>query len=246
MSEFDCREYKNRRVPLDAHGNWHRLQEMVAPPNGEIPVKLKRAPNAFLNLDTAQDWLSHHKKLKEKWIVNEEDLNNDGITDVVVRDKRTREPIIINGWTHARDDFPYRRDYYHLSPAEREGTTYGQWTRDQHFKSKRDEDTARIYHYNPTSNTALAKMDQYRNEKYTMPVALKKRDSGFKVFTEVFSHRLEELFNDILFRVFGKIKIGIGGISHDKFLELYKLHTVRIRVTEKLFPKNQIYMNFHI
>ena len=134
MSNFDVTKYytpstykqfKNREIPLDNRGHWSRLQEMVASPKGEIPVKLKRAPAAFMNVGSAKNWIQHHKKIMDKRRVAEEDINQDGLYEVVVHDRKTGKPIIINGWTLARDDYPYRKEYYGLEPKQREGTTYG-------------------------------------------------------------------------------------------------------------------------
>ena len=66
--------FKPLRESKNAH--WERLQEIVAPPKGEIPVKLKRAHNAFLNKRNAGAWiLKHHKN----WHLTNQDINGDGV-----------------------------------------------------------------------------------------------------------------------------------------------------------------------
>ena len=45
-----------------------------------------------------------------------EDLNDDDVMDIVVRDyDNNNEPIIIDGLTLSRDDFPYCRQYYQVA-----------------------------------------------------------------------------------------------------------------------------------
>ena len=75
-------------------------------------------------------------------------------------------------------------------------------------------------------------MKWYRDDNYVMPSLLKTRDSGFKVFVDVFGPSLCILYNNMLLAVFGKLKIGTGGVSSDKFMELYTHQTVRIRDME--------------
>ena len=221
------------------------LQNMVAPPKGRIPLKLKKAPNAFLNATTAKEWLDQHKKLKDKWEVEDEDLYQDGRHEVVVRDKKTHAPVIINGWTLARDDYPYRQQYYSLDSTQREGKSYGHWARDRYIASTCDPKTPWLYNYGPASDAALAEMQLYRDQNYIAPISLKKRDSGFNVFLEAFDSSLSELYNLMLSTTFGDIKISQGGVSQKTFQTLYTQNRVRIRVMERLFPKNLILKNLY-
>ena len=47
-----------------------------------------------------------------------EDLNHDGIEDIVVYNKAGK-PIMINGYTFSQSEFPYKQDYYKQKPADR-------------------------------------------------------------------------------------------------------------------------------
>ena len=46
------------------------------------------------------------------------DVNNDGIEDIVVYNK-AGNPVMINGYTFAASDFPYKNKYYQETPSNR-------------------------------------------------------------------------------------------------------------------------------
>ena len=51
--------------------------------------------------------------------------------DIVVRDPESgNEPIIINGWTLAHDNYPYRQQYYQVTPDERAKKSFSKWTQE--------------------------------------------------------------------------------------------------------------------
>ena len=195
---------------------------MVAPPNGEIPVKLKRAPHAFLNKRNADAWIVKHNK---NWKAVEQDINGDGVKDLVILDEK-ETPIIINGWTLARDDYPYRQKYYSIDPQERAKKSFSKWIQGDYFNVSRDPNREWLYKYEPSSQEKLHELETYRNANYSFPSGFVKQDSPFKVFSEAFAIPLTNLYNNIIHSVFDR-------------------GPVQATVMAKIFPKNKVLKNFY-
>lgn len=71
---------------------------------------------------------SHNKNAApgNEWILKTDDVNNDGFPDMIIRNKNTEEPIIVNGWTTKPSDYPLRVRYYN-SDLYTSGLPYKQY-----------------------------------------------------------------------------------------------------------------------
>lgn len=83
---------------------------------------LKRI-NSAITLEGARQYA---RKLGSNYVANIEDLNNDGIQDVIIRRGGENGPVVVvNGWTTTASDFPYRKEYYEAFPSREARKNYG-------------------------------------------------------------------------------------------------------------------------
>ena len=64
----------------------------------------------------AQEWIA--KNNKENWTAVEEDVDNDGISDVLVKDANGNL-VIVNGYTLKPSTYPYRKLFHEADPEVR-------------------------------------------------------------------------------------------------------------------------------
>ena len=69
-----------------------------------------------LSVRGAQEWIKKNKKAG--WIAEEEDVDNDGISDVLVKDANGNL-VIVNGYTLKPSTYPYRKLFYEADPEIR-------------------------------------------------------------------------------------------------------------------------------
>lgn len=89
----------------------------------DIVINMKRdlrRVNDALSLNGAQNIVTkHNKKCKTQgcyWKAENKDLNNDGIPDIVIRD-RNNQPLVVNGWSTKGSKYPVRMAYYTDNPT---------------------------------------------------------------------------------------------------------------------------------
>lgn len=82
---------------------------------------LKRI-NSAITLEGARKYAA---KLGSNYVANIEDLNNDGIQDVIIRRGENGPVVVVNGWTTTASDFPYRKEYYEAFPSRKARKDYG-------------------------------------------------------------------------------------------------------------------------
>lgn len=73
-----------------------------------------RRDNRAITHNRAKEFVNRHNETADEqnqWSYQPEDVNNDGINDVIIRDIN-KEPIFINGWTTKPSDWPLRQRYY--------------------------------------------------------------------------------------------------------------------------------------
>ena len=91
------------------------------------------------SVESAQDWIER-KGYQNLYDVVEEDLDDDGYPEVVVKDKSGKK-VIVNGYTTEPSLFPYRRYYYANNPtkAERKNNPWRQYVANNLYKPTYDE-----------------------------------------------------------------------------------------------------------
>lgn len=122
---------------------------------------LKRI-NSAITLEGARKYAA---KLGSNYVANIEDLNNDGIQDVIIRRGENGPVVVVNGWTTTASDFPYRKEYYEAFPSR---------------KARKDSGVNMKQYFNNLVNTEY---DDYGNVvSYNVPPELQKiiNSGGFK------------------------------------------------------------------
>ena len=81
------------------------------------------------SFEGAKKWVEKHGP--DLYEVNDEDINGDSIPDIIVRNKKTNQNVIVNGYTTDDSTYPYRYSYYTQYPtaearkaARDDGITY--------------------------------------------------------------------------------------------------------------------------
>ena len=70
------------------------------------------------SLKGATKWANKHSNRKTKYIAEEEDIDNDGVQDVLVK-TQDGGLVIVNGYTVRRSDYPYRQMFAGLPKSVR-------------------------------------------------------------------------------------------------------------------------------
>jgi hypothetical protein len=94
----------------------------------------------------AETWI-RNSGLQDYLYVEDEDLDNDGIPDVVVRDYQTQQPYIVKGFTTTKSNYPLRYGYYTRYPtvAGRKEVPFAQFVDDAFVENYGDGGLSREF-----------------------------------------------------------------------------------------------------
>ena len=109
------------------------------------------------SLEGAKAWVEKHGP--ELYTVSNDDVDNDGIPDVIVKNKDGKN-VIVNGYTTGKSTWPYRNAYYTAFPTEEarkeareEGATFRSFITDM-YQPQYDEWGLKLQSDNPFANEA--------------------------------------------------------------------------------------------
>lgn len=134
----------------------------------------------------AEAWIDK-RGLKGLYRAVEEDVDHDGIHDVVVRDVNGNL-VMINGYSVRDSDFPQRSRYYEIPKEQREtlaetGTRgYKQWFQDEYYKPVYDAEGINVqaWSVDPEKDVRTKLMHERGFKVYTP----KKKRSGYQWFVK--------------------------------------------------------------
>ena len=111
----------------------------------------------------AQEWIKKNKKAG--WIAEEEDVDNDGISDVLVKDANGNL-VIVNGYTLKPSTYPYRKLFYEAEPEVRKDyRNYMDYISDVYYHPVYDGNNFKVGRYN-ADDDKLALMEEYEKTKF--------------------------------------------------------------------------------
>ncbi len=117
----------------------NHLYQIVGTSNLKQDIKRIKSTQS---LDGAKAWAKKHGFHEDDAI--EEDIDKDGIADVVVKDKNGNY-VVVNGYTIRPSDFPYRKKFYEEPPSVRKDYRgYKQYIKDAYYGPVYDEETGGI------------------------------------------------------------------------------------------------------
>jgi hypothetical protein len=143
----------------------------------------------------AQNWVNHHGG-PDKYHVFNEDANNDGIPDVVVKDS-LGNPVIVDGYTTKKSDWPWRYSYETEVPREQYQDKTGRTRTRKQMKMKeflgRKFGGETIEHgtkYDPNSYSQEAKgiLELAKAAKYQLKAPRGK--NAYTQFNEAFTNQM--------------------------------------------------------
>lgn len=132
-----------------------------------------------------------------------EDLNNDGINDVIIR-RGTDENgpvVVVNGWTTTASDFPYRQEYYEAFPSS---------------KARKESNMNMKKYFNNIINTQY---DEYGNVvSYNVPTELKKiiDSGGYKQIKPRDKSSYQMFISEIIKKIYDNVANSVN--VHDRTL----------------------------
>ena len=131
------------------------------------------------SVESANDWIQSHG-YSDLYNAVEEDLDDDGYPEVVVKDN-TGKNVIVNGYTTEPSLFPYRKQYYstHPTKASRKNNPWKNYIKNEFYHPAFDA-TGRTVQ--SISEEAAAFDDFISNHGYTRNMKPKKH-SSYQAFT---------------------------------------------------------------
>ena len=107
----------------------------------------KRVANA-LSVQGAQSIVNKHNEQSpnSQWKLEHKDFNGDNIPDIVIMNDKD-QPIIVNGWTTKRSDYPARYQYYNKYPTadERKEHPYSTYKHDELYGYQYDDENHNMH-----------------------------------------------------------------------------------------------------
>ena len=130
----------------------------------------------------------------------EHDLNGDGITDVIIYNSAGK-PIMVNGYSIAPSEFPYRKEYLNKNPkpADRLKTGgYRQWKQDEIWGVKDDFDddgNRKVKYDNRDLPPSVSKYYDYGYAKLSAP---KRKQSAHQMINKYIADVLKEFISNTM------------------------------------------------
>ena len=146
----------------------------------------KRVAGA-LSVQGAQNIVNKHNataKPSAYWRVQHEDINGDNIPDILIRNSKN-EPIVVNGWTTKRSDYPARYKYYQAYPTreERKEHPYPEYKRDELYQYQYDDENVDVHKRgNVTSFNEQAFPAHWKLSNYNVDSSPRKRLGAYQRF----------------------------------------------------------------
>ena len=186
----------------------------------------KRVANA-LSVQGAQEIVNSHngKSPNNPWYVTNDDVNDDGIPDIIIRNANN-DPIVVNGWTTKGSDYPERFLYYNAYPTreQRKQHPYPAYKRNELYQIKYDTGNVDVHKrgdvtgYNQQPFPKEWKLDNYNVNRNPG-----KRLSAYRRFQEL-------IVNPVLIKIVIPTLVDNGDIElngQGKWPERMK-HTARV------------------
>ena len=132
------------------------------------------------SVESANDWIQSHG-YSDLYNAVEEDLDNDGYNEVVVKDN-TGKNVIVNGYTTEPSLFPYRKEYYSKNPtkASRKNNPWKNYIRNEFYHPVFDATGRKV---ESVAAEATDFENSITNHGYTRTMKPKDRTS-YQAFTE--------------------------------------------------------------
>ena len=169
------------------------LAQLVGTSSRAYRKDIKRIRKAE-TLNGAREWANKHSTSKRKYKAKEEDVDHDGIKDVLVR-TADGELVIVNGYTVRKSDYPYRQAFGNQPDDVRK--KYGNYkrylTEELYGAPTRDPDTGRIVYpkLNPDEDPMYIKLraKQFRTFK-------PREKTPYQLFTTIIvKSQIDEFFD---------------------------------------------------
>lgn len=101
--------FQNAQIHRNVSGNRKGMQ-LVYDIVANLKRDFKKVKDA-LTVEGAQAIVDkHNRNCNNKWVAVEEDVNGDNIPDIIIKNEKNN-PIVVNGWTTKKSDYPMKRLY---------------------------------------------------------------------------------------------------------------------------------------
>ena len=206
------RRVKPKKQPYGAE------MDRIAPAVLSGKQDIRRINNAQ-SLVGAQRWVDKHG-FSDIYHVTGDDEDGDGIADVIVRERETNRPIIVNGYTTVDSTYPYRYKYYSAYPTEDERKEYGKG-----FKGFVND------MYNPEYDERGVRLLRNRNEQGAQFAAAVEHAG----YTKVLQPHNKTVFQVFTSKIINPIYKGFKSVNNGTYPGNKKLAKVASNVWEKAF-----------
>ena len=180
-----------------------------------------RRINDAQSLQGAQRWVRKHG-FDEMYDVTNEDVDQDGIPDIIVKRRIDNKPIIVNGYTTVDSTYPYRYRYYTQFPTEEERTQYGKG-----FKGYIQDI------WGPQYDENGLKVTSYSNNDAEEEFARKIKDAGYVRILKPNDKNVYQVFvSKVIKPIYNLLK---KGTENGKYPNDKKLAKVASNVWDKVF-----------
>jgi hypothetical protein len=184
QSAMDEIEYRKQNPLPPAMPRQRRLPQKVGMDElFNVVQSLKRDVRLIRDAQSkagAEDWIQRNG-LEEHLYVDARDIDGDDIPDIVVRDRTTRKPYIVKGYTTEQSQYPLKHKYFTKYPlaADRKGNPYRDFIDDGIVESFGDGGYNRKYtdEYEQTMKKARA-----AGYKVQVPKTTLTNNQAFKFF----------------------------------------------------------------
>lgn len=184
LAQEALRKKRTKGVTSKNKAAMDHLLQIVGTSN--LRQDIKRIKGAQ-SLAGAQRWITSNKK-DGIYTAAEEDVDKDGINDVVIKDVNGNL-VIVNGYTVRKSDYPYRQKFYELDPEERKGyKSYKEWVRDGYYGPVYDGDGVNVesYRYRNPNEDEFTKMMNDKGFKVSTP----KSRSPYQLFAKEYVKKI--------------------------------------------------------
>ena len=174
-----------------------------------VVVKLKNDVKQIReaqSVESAQDWIQR-RGYENLYDVVEEDLDNDGYPEVVVKDKLGKN-VIVNGYTTEPSLFPYRKYYYAHNPTKesRKHNPWRSYIKNELYKPTYDETGREMTGITEEGAKFDENIGDHGYSKHLTP----KSRSSYQVFTE---RCISPFYKALKYLNFGTIPFKLAQLS---------------------------------